>query len=158
ADARIISRAVVSNVPYFPKKMPIVLIVAFATLCLSTAIVVISALLRADTYRPALAPAVAAPAPKRSLFARTRSTDRLPAAANVPAPQPAAPAPVAAAQAMSTSIDAIATQVMHAGEGSRRIAVIGSARNVGTTLTSIALSRMLARSARVVLIDLSFVS
>ena len=31
ADARIISRAVVSNVPYFPKKMPIVLIAALGT-------------------------------------------------------------------------------------------------------------------------------
>ena len=39
ADARIISRAVVSNVPYFPKKMPIALIAALGTLCLSTAFV-----------------------------------------------------------------------------------------------------------------------
>jgi Mrp family chromosome partitioning ATPase len=34
--------------------------------------------------------------------------------------------------------------------------VIGSARNVGTTLTAIALARTLARTARVVLVDLAF--
>lgn len=158
ADARVISRAVVSNIPYFPKKMPIVLIVAFASFCLSTAIVVISALLRADTYRPAAMPAAAAPvaAPRRSLFARTRSTDRLPAAANLPVP-PQKP-PTAAAQPVSASVDAVAAQLVQAGEGGRRVAVIGSARNAGTTLTAIALARTLARSARVVLIDLSFVS
>ena len=48
---------------------------------------------------------------------------------------------------------------MHqAGEGGRRIAVIGSARDVGTTLTAIALARSLARTARVVLVDLAFAS
>jgi succinoglycan biosynthesis transport protein ExoP len=158
ADARVISRAVVSNIPYFPKKMPIVLIVAFASFCLSTAIVVISALLRADTYRPAAMPAAAAPvaAPRRSLFARTRSTDRLPAAANLPVP-PRTP-PAVAAQPVSASVAAVAAQLVQAGEGGRRVAVIGSARNAGTTLTAIALARTLARSARVVLIDLSFVS
>jgi polysaccharide biosynthesis transport protein len=158
ADARVISRAVVSNIPYFPKKMPIVLIVAFASFCLSTAIVVISALLRADTYRPAAMPAAAAPvaAPRRSLFARTRSTDRLPAAANLPVP-PQTP-PAVAAQPVSASVAAVAAQLVQAGEGGRRVAVIGSARNAGTTLTAIALARTLARSARVVLIDLSFVS
>jgi succinoglycan biosynthesis transport protein ExoP len=53
ADARIISRAVISNVPYFPKKMPIVLIAALGTLCLATAFVVTGALLSSESYRPA---------------------------------------------------------------------------------------------------------
>ena len=52
ADARIISRAAVSNVPYFPKKMPIVLIAALGTFCLATAFVVTGALLSGETYRP----------------------------------------------------------------------------------------------------------
>ena len=48
---------------------------------------------------------------------------------------------------------------MHeAGEGGRCVAVIGSARNVGTTMTAIALARSLARTARVVLVDLAFSS
>ena len=91
ADARIISRAMVSNVPYFPKKMPIVLIAALGTFCLAAAFVVTGALLSADAHR--LAPqqpevALAAPVvvPARSPHARTRATDRLPPAANLPAP------------------------------------------------------------------------
>ena len=52
ADARIISRAVVSNVPFFPKKVPIILIAALGTFSLSTAFVVTSALMRAESYRP----------------------------------------------------------------------------------------------------------
>jgi polysaccharide biosynthesis transport protein len=48
---------------------------------------------------------------------------------------------------------------VQSGGGARnRVAVIGSARNVGTTLTSIALARVLARTARVVLVDLAFAS
>jgi MinD-like ATPase involved in chromosome partitioning or flagellar assembly len=52
-------------------------------------------------------------------------------------------------------VDDIAASVFQAGEGARRIAVIGSARNVGTTLTAIALARTLAHHARVVLVDLA---
>src|SRR5882724_334120 len=61
ADARIISRAVVSNIPYFPKKMPIILIAALGTFCLATAFVVTGALLSGETYRPAPRAADAVP-------------------------------------------------------------------------------------------------
>lgn len=164
ADARIISRAAASNIPYFPKKMPIVLIVAFGTFCLSTAIVVITALLSADTYRPAPVPVavpVAVAPPPRSVMARTRASDRLPPASNLPLPQPApqpAPPPVAAAPIGAMTVDDVAASLLQAGEGGQRIAVVGSAREVGTTLTAIALARTLAQSARAVLVDLSFVS
>ena len=49
ADARIISRAVVSNLPYSPKKVPIVLIAALGTFCLSSAFVVTGALLSGES-------------------------------------------------------------------------------------------------------------
>jgi Mrp family chromosome partitioning ATPase len=45
-----------------------------------------------------------------------------------------------------------------AGEGGRRVSVIGCAHDVGTTRTAIALARTLARNARVVLVDLAFSS
>ncbi len=88
ADARIISRAVVSNIPYFPKKMPIILIAALGTFCLATAFVVTGALLSGETYRPAARAAEAAPvavaAPAaRPANARSRASDRLPAAPNL---------------------------------------------------------------------------
>jgi Mrp family chromosome partitioning ATPase len=168
ADARVISRATVSNIPYFPKKMPIVLIAALGTLCLSTAFVVTGALISGDTYRPAplkIDNTPVAAAPPRSVNARTRAADRLPAAPNLPPPvtppasasqptqQPVADAPPAATA--GATVDDVAAALQQAGEGGRRVAVIGSARNVGTTLTAIALARALARNSRVVLVDLA---
>ena len=48
AEARIISRAIVSNTPAFPKKVPIVLIATFATLFLSAGFITTGELLAAQ--------------------------------------------------------------------------------------------------------------
>jgi hypothetical protein len=53
AEARIISRAIVSNTPSFPKKVPIVLIATFATLFLSAGFITTGELLAGNVYRPA---------------------------------------------------------------------------------------------------------
>jgi uncharacterized protein involved in exopolysaccharide biosynthesis/Mrp family chromosome partitioning ATPase len=156
ADARIISRAVMSNVPYFPKKMPIVLIAAFGTFCLATAFVVTGALLSGEGHRPARRKSdmVADASSARPANARSRAGDRLPAAANLAVPvvlSPRVAAPVA-----GPTIDDIVAALHQSGEGGRCIAVIGSARNVGTTLTAIALARTLARTARVVVVEWAF--
>ena len=152
-DARIISRAVVSNLPHSPKKMPIVLIAALGTFCLSSAFVVTGALLSAAPPRSLpveyeVAPVVIADrrAPPRSADAKTRATD--------------AEAPEAAAEpvAVPKPVDQIAAALRRAGEGGRRVAVMGTARDVGTTRTAIALARTLARNKRVVLVDLAFES
>jgi succinoglycan biosynthesis transport protein ExoP len=162
ADARIISSAVVTNIPYFPKKMPIVLIAALGTFCLSTAFVVTGALLSGQSYRPARrrtdAIAVEMPEPAaRSANARTRAGDRLPAAPNLPPPVQAPPlVPSSAPPPPSSLADVVAA--LRTGESRHSIAVIGSARDVGTTLTAIALARALSRNARVVLVDLAFAS
>ena len=164
ADARIISRAVVSNIPFFPKKLPIVLIATVGTFSLAMAFVVTGALLSGESPRaaplqidttpvPGQVP-VPVPTPEpaaRSRHARNRTSDRLPAAANVPPPPQ--PAPV-----VGTSIDAIAASLQQAGDAGRSIAVIGAARDVGTTLSAIALARTLSRTSRVVLVDLAFAS
>src|SRR4029079_8416389 len=55
-------------------------------------------------------------------------------------------------------IDDIVAALHQSGEGGRCIAVMGAARDVGTTLTAIALARALSRTARVVLVDLAFAS
>jgi polysaccharide biosynthesis transport protein len=53
AEARIISRAIVSNTPSFPKKVPIVLIATFATLFLSAGFITTGELLAGNVYQPA---------------------------------------------------------------------------------------------------------
>ncbi len=179
ADARIISRAVVSNLPYSPKKVPIVLIAALGTLCLSAAFVVTGALLASDEAAPVTVAAYDAPPPvivdrrapePRSPAARTRASDAEPppiftesapepALAPAPAVTAAAPSAVAAAapkRPVRSPVDDAAAALRRAGEGGRRVAVLGVARDVGTTRTAIALARVLARNARVVLVDLAF--
>ena len=52
-------------------------------------------------------------------------------------------------------IERLAHQLSQGGDDSRRITVIGTVRNIGTTMTAIALARNLASQARVVLVELS---
>jgi polysaccharide biosynthesis transport protein len=53
ADARIVSRATVSNVPAFPKKLPTMLIAALGTLLLAIGCVATGALMNGTAQRPA---------------------------------------------------------------------------------------------------------
>jgi succinoglycan biosynthesis transport protein ExoP len=166
ADARVISRATVSNIPYFPKKTPIVLIAALGTFSLATAFVVTSALINGEPGRPSRVPVPAAPVPSiivnvppaRSAADRTRATDKSPAVAKVVPSQQPQPASATGLASDNAHIAALAEELQAAGDEARRISVVGSAREVGTTLSAIALARMLVRSARVVLVDLSFAS
>ena len=68
ADGRIISRAIVSNTPAYPKKLPIVLIATLATLMLSAGAIATGELLRMTAPRAAAAFAFpsSAPAPDGS--------------------------------------------------------------------------------------------
>jgi tyrosine-protein kinase Etk/Wzc len=154
ADARIISRAVVSTTPSFPKKLPIILIASFGMFVLSSGLIATGALLSAGAPMsvparriepayadppaladsPALAPALAPEADPPS---------------SVPARMPVRSAPV------SATVDDVVRALRNAGDAGRRVTVVGAVRNVGTTLTAIALARALARDGRVVLIDLA---
>jgi polysaccharide biosynthesis transport protein len=158
-DARIISRAVVSNTPFFPKKMPVVLIATLATLFMCAGFITTGELLAGNVYRggrviaePA-AEAVAEPvAAKRSWL--PKGLVRAKAAPQAPVEPPmeaAAPAPAA----NELTVANIAQALRQAGEGGKRIAVLGAAAGIGTTMTAVAIARELARDSRVILIDLS---
>jgi polysaccharide biosynthesis transport protein len=60
-----------------------------------------------------------------------------------------------AAQVPSDSIEGLAAELASAGEAGRRISVVGARRNMGATQATITLARALAKSARVVLVDLA---
>jgi uncharacterized protein involved in exopolysaccharide biosynthesis/Mrp family chromosome partitioning ATPase len=178
-DSRIISRALVSNTAYFPKKMPIVLIATLATLFISAGFVTTGELLAGNVYRaegapiePVMAPrtvepdapvAVAEPAAGAVPAAKRRW---MPALSRKPKPVVEEPvvvaAPPAVAQAAAQppaddglTIAEIAAALREAGETGRKIAVIGIAPGAGTTSTAVALARRLAEQARVILIELS---
>ncbi|MFL4985633.1 MAG: GumC family protein [Xanthobacteraceae bacterium] len=164
AEARIISRAILSNTASFPKKVPIVLIATLATLILSAAAITTGELLAGNVYRAA--------DPAEDLVARARAamsvnsedeanselvsaSDETPASA--PSPASAAPSGAPAAPA-SGSTRRFASGLRRAGAAARCLTVVGAAHNLGTTSTAIALARALAREGRVVLIDLALSS
>jgi polysaccharide biosynthesis transport protein len=156
AEARVISRASPAIVPDYPKKMPIILIAAFAAFTLSAGFVATGELLApsgsyvysvpppAYVASPPMAPSM----PVTPMMPRTQAT--LP-----PRPAPMPMAPPTAVMPVS-SIGQIAGALRHAGDAGRRVVVAGSGRNVGTTYAAIALARALAQSGNVILIDLAW--
>jgi Mrp family chromosome partitioning ATPase len=180
-DARIISRAAVSNTPFFPKKLPIVLIATLATLFLGAGFITTGELLAGNVYRaegvpvaepvepmmartePAVSSAPAEPKAKRrwipGALSKTKpaappveSVEALEAIEPAPAPRHAAESDAAAG---GVTVADIALAVLESGDMGKRIAVLGASAGVGTSSTAVALARALARSARVALIDLS---
>ena len=171
-EARVISRASPAIKPTYPKKLPTILIAAFAGLVLSTGFMITGALLAppaGPAARYAQAPMFAdphAPMPISTMLNSTMPMSRMPAPLpymaspplspvmappGFPAPQPAAVPPLP----VSTT-DQIAQTLRAAGEAGRRVTVAGAARNAGTTYAAITLARALAEGANVVLVDFAF--
>ena len=156
ADARVISRATVSNVPAFPKKLPIIMIATLATAFMAAAFVLAHEILKQNPPR-LLVPAflesedAVSTAPRRSIFSLWKRRKPVASAAIEPA--------VGAGSAkavVSRPIEDLAKAIAGRGEASRRVTVIGAGRNVGTTYTAISLARALAvEGERVILVDLA---
>ena len=150
-DARIISSAVVSNTPAWPKKLPIILVSALATLVLSCAFIMSGELLRSMPIPDALELLPAPPPAARSTAPRQSGTAAEILAARAAVRQEAAVSPMEA-------VDLLARELSAAGQGPRRVAALGTSSNVGTTQTAIALARSLAGGSRVVLAELAVAS
>jgi len=154
AEGRIISRAIVSNTPAYPKKLPIVLIATIATLLLSSGVVVTGELLRQTAPRAA---AVFAP-----VQTQTRAAVRHePVVEPTVEPVMEEPAPLAPEMTADTDIvefaeiDRLADSLRAAGAAAKKITVLGTASGEAVTLSALTLARHLARDARVVVVDLA---
>ena len=152
ADGRIISRASVSNTPAYPKKLPIVLIATLATLMLSAGAIVTGELLRMTAPR-AVAAFISAPSTFRVPAAAA------PAAAVKPETEPESP-PVARADAADmmsafSEIERLADNLRAGGAAARKITVLGTASSESITLTALTIARLVARTAKVVVVDLA---
>ena len=168
SDARIISRAAVSNTPYFPKKLPIVLIATLATLFISAGFITTGELLGGNVYRdnvvverPAAEPMFTAtmapetdtielPPKRRWMPAFSRDKKRT-AEGEAPAAAPKSEP----ARTGGVTIEEIAQGVRDAGDTGKRIAVVGAAAGIGTTMTAVAIARALSSNARVIMVDLA---
>jgi polysaccharide biosynthesis transport protein len=146
ADGRIISRATVSNTPAYPKKLPIVLIATLATLMLSAGAIATGELLRMTAPRAAAA------------FASSPASVRAPAAATVaadPTPAPVLSETHSGIATELTEIEQLAENLRGAGEAARKVTILGTASGESITLTALMLARLIARHAKVVVVDLS---
>ncbi len=145
SDGRIISRAIVSNTPAYPKKLPIVLIATLAALMLSTGVIVTGELLRMTAPRAVAAftasPRLAGAAPS------------LPLVETAPPLSPPAGESVAGAAGLG-EVEQLAEELREAGEAAHKITVLGSAGGDSIVLTALTLARLLVRNARVVVVDL----
>ncbi|WP_420132507.1 GumC family protein [Rhodopseudomonas sp.] len=154
ADGRIISRAIVSNTPAYPKKLPIVLIATLAMLVLSAGSIATGELLRMTQPRAVAesapyvepAPIVSGPTITPRQAAPIASP---PAAAAALHESPAEP-PVS-----TDDLETLAQRLRGAGEVARKVTVLGTGVTDNVTATALTLARRLARDAKVVLIDLS---
>jgi hypothetical protein len=168
ADGRIISRATVSNTPAYPKKLPIVLIATLTTLMLSAGVIATGELLRMTAPR-----AVAA-------FATSPARVRAPPVASAAIAEPELAEPELAEPEISepeiaesksepvfretgsdipvefTEVEKLAEDLRGAGQAAHKVTVLGTASGESVTLTALTLARLMARHARVVVVDLAF--
>lgn len=135
-DGRIISRSIVSNTPAYPKKLPIVLIATLATLLLSAGGIVTGELLRM-TAPKSVAPEAVAAAPVHVAPAVT--------VRDMP---PVLPVGV-------SELEELAQSLRTAGDAARKITILGTGQSDKITATALTLARLLARDAKVVMVDLS---
>lgn len=156
-DGRIISRAIVSNAPAYPKKLPIVLIATLATLMLTGGIIATGELLRMTAPRPATERVEAVFAPVAAEAAP------IAAAANVAAPELSEAAPALAPdhvkiepadRTRSSEVEQLANELRAAGEAARKVTILGTASGESVTLTALTLARLMARQAKVALVAL----
>jgi succinoglycan biosynthesis transport protein ExoP len=168
-DGRIISRASVSNIPAYPKKLPIVLIATLATLLLASGLIATGELLRMTAPRVAAAVASAPAmirAPQREPVMETASA--APALEPGPEPEPepeiepdfseAAIVPNADAAVSLSEVEQLAGELRSAGRAAHKVTILGTAPGEGITLTALTLARLMAREARVAVVDLAATS
>ena len=167
ADGRIISRATVSNTPAYPKKLPIVLIATLATLLLTVGAIATGELLRMTA--PPAAMRRAGVVLRRTGHRRSAEPVRapaiapeLPAAPAVEADDIAEPvlierssdAPGSIASGSSVKSNNWPMTLVGAGAAARKVTVLGTASSESITLTALTLARLMARQAKVVVVDL----
>jgi uncharacterized protein involved in exopolysaccharide biosynthesis/Mrp family chromosome partitioning ATPase len=151
-EARLISRAVASNTPSFPRRLPMILIAALSTFFIAIGIVTSRELFAGDAY---VRERVIADAGHSG-----REIDVLPA--GPPAKPEEAPPPahvISGATAVpewpSQSLVDIVAALQPSGVPGRRVVVAGAGRNVGTLGCAVSLARLLTQQGRVVLVDVA---
>jgi succinoglycan biosynthesis transport protein ExoP len=151
-DAKIISAAIASNTPYFPKKLPIVAVATLITLILSAGLVTTGELLRASAGGTAPDRIERRSEPTVDLAARTRAAmagrrDDEPAFDVEKPSHPLLGMPLG-------SVDDVAQRLRANVALGRGVAVFAATAGTPTAAPALALARALAGNAKVVLVGL----
>ena len=149
-DSRIISRATLSNIPAYPKKLPIVLIAALATLIFSAGAVATGELLRITA--PRAVPAFGSATPVGNAV-RVPQIIAKPAVIQPPVEVQRESPPHVRPELMD--IEQLAEEIRTAGDAARKVTILGTASGESITATALSLARLIARGATVVAVDLS---
>jgi polysaccharide biosynthesis transport protein len=148
ANARIVSRATVSNLPAYPKKLPTILIATIAMLAMSSGLVITREILAA--------PGGFVPLRREPALAATDEEEReaaVPAARMSAAMSPRRSEPRQAPEIPLSAVVDAAYDLHRIGV--KRIAVFGSAPGLNISQTAIKLGRALAEESRVILVGLA---
>lgn len=140
SDGRIISRAIVSNTPAYPKKLPIVVIATLGMMMLSAGIIAMGELLRMTSPRSA------APVPASMAMQPYRESSDQPKSAEPPR---------SVSRIATPELEGIAKALLLKGAAAGKISLLGTASDSAIAMTALALGRVMAQSAKVVLVDLS---
>jgi polysaccharide biosynthesis transport protein len=148
ADARIVSRATVSNVPAYPKKLPTILIASFAMLVMSSGLVITKEILASPGGFVPLRESTV-PEEEEALAARdARMDSRMDSILGVRRSEPRTPTEIPIGAVVDAAYD------LHR-MGVRRIAVFSAAPGVNASQTAVKLARALAEESRVILVGLA---
>ena len=142
-----------SNSPAYPKKLPIVLIATLATLMLATGTIVTGELLRMTIPRAAAAfGSASAPVRVPASGGFATSAERMPASDSFAAP--IAPD----IESEFDEVEQLAGQLLAAGAAARKVTILGTASSQSITQTALTIARLIARSAKVIVVDLTATS
>src|SRR5215472_9548463 len=148
ADARIISRATVSNVPAYPKKLPTVLIATLTTLVTAAGFVLTRELLAAPAGGAALPPQ-RAPAPTPAPEVSEAMTSRMATALNALRKTAEVPSPAFAIDSFEDAVYAV-----QSSPEDRQVAVFGATPGMDASWTALKFARALGADERVVVVGL----
>jgi Mrp family chromosome partitioning ATPase len=163
-DARVISRATVSNVPAYPKKLPTVLIVTLATLLVSGGVVLTREFLGSPPSEGTEVPGSVSdagsergsgPGPLARMLAAkeklaARAASAVKSVQKIGEPDPA-PAPIGMP---ASAVEDFAHHLHGEGVPNSQIAIFGAEPHLDRSGLAIQFSRALAKEARVVLVGL----
>src|SRR5450631_1478574 len=159
SEGRIISRAIVSNTPAYPKRLPVVLIATLATMLLSAGVILTGELLRITAPRAvavlAAAPVLRAPRVKPAAAVDAAVVEEAVVEAAAVEPAPVAPPMIPEPATTLDEIEQLAGDLCAAGDAARKIVMLGTAPGEIITLTALTLARLMARDARVAVVDLA---